>query len=125
LAAADRRIVEAFAAQAAVALRQERLAEQAAAAAPLAEVDKLRTALLRAVGHDLRSPLASAKAAVASLRSTDVVFDDADRGELLATADESLDKLARLVDNLLDMSRLQAGALGIHPQAVSVADVVP
>ena len=117
LAAADRRVVEAFAAQAAVALRQERLAEQAAAARPLAEADRLRTALLSAVSHDLRTPLASAKAAVGSLRSHDVAFSDDDRDELLATAEESLDRLIRLVENLLDMSRLQAGALGMSPAA--------
>jgi two-component system sensor histidine kinase KdpD len=125
LAAADRRLVEAFAAQAAIALRQERLAEQAAAVRPLAEADKLRTALLSAVSHDLRTPLASAKAAITSLRSRDVHFSDADRDELLATADESLDRLVRLVENLLDMSRLQAGALGIAPQPLSVAEAVP
>ena len=117
LAAADRRVVEAFAAQAAVALRQERLAEQAAAVGPLSEVDKMRTALLSAVSHDLRTPLASAKAAVDGLRSDDVAFSDADRDELLATVGESLDRLTRLVDNLLDMSRLQAGALGLLPAA--------
>ncbi|MEV6522385.1 DUF4118 domain-containing protein [Longispora sp. NPDC051575] len=125
LAASDQRIVEAFAAQAAVALRQERLAEQAATAAPLAEVDRLRTALLRAVSHDLRSPLASATAAVSSLRSTEVAFSEADREELLATADESLERLGRLVENLLDMSRLQAGALGTRPEAFGVGEVVP
>ncbi len=124
LAAADRRVLEAFAAQAAVALRQERLAEQAATAGTLAEADKLRTALLSAVSHDLRTPLASAKAAVTSLRSHDVHFSDDDRDELLATADESLDRLVRLVENLLDMSRLQAGALGTAPQALSVAEAV-
>ncbi|QGN45656.1 DUF4118 domain-containing protein [Micromonospora sp. WMMD558] len=125
LEAADRRIVEAFAAQAAVALRQERLAEEAAAARPLAEADRMRTALLAAVSHDLRTPLASAKAAVTSLRSPDVEFDEADRAELLATAEESLDRLARLVSNLLDMSRLQAGALGVRPVAVGLEDAVP
>ncbi|WDZ82819.1 DUF4118 domain-containing protein [Micromonospora cathayae] len=125
LEAADRRIVEAFAAQAAVALRQERLAEEAATARPLAEADRMRTALLAAVSHDLRTPLASAKAAVSSLRSPDVEFDDADRAELLATADESLDRLGRLVANLLDMSRLQAGALGVTRRAVGLEDVVP
>jgi len=124
LAAADRRVVEAFAAHAAIALRQERLAEQAAAAGNLAEVDKLRTALLSAVSHDLRTPLASAKAAITSLRSQDVIFDDHDRGELLATADESLDRLVRLVENLLDMSRLQAGALGLDPQPISIAEAI-
>ncbi len=125
LAASDRRIVEAFAAQAALALRQERLAAEAAAAKPLAEADKMRTALLTAVSHDLRTPLASAKAAVASLRADDVHFDDHDRAELLATADESLDKLDRLVANLLDMSRLQAGAVGVAAIDVGAEEVIP
>jgi two-component system sensor histidine kinase KdpD len=115
---ADRRIVRAFAAQAAVALRQQRLAA-------VAEADRMRTALLAAVSHDLRTPLASAKAAVAGLRSSDVAFGDDDRAELLATADESLDRLAALVANLLDMSRLQAGALGVTPVAIGLEDVVP
>jgi two-component system sensor histidine kinase KdpD len=125
LAASDRRVVEAFAAQAALALRQERLAAEAASAKPLAEADRMRTALLAAVSHDLRTPLASAKAAVASLRSTDVDFDEDDRAELLATADESLDRLDRLVANLLDMSRLQAGAIGVTAIGVGAEDVVP
>jgi two-component system sensor histidine kinase KdpD len=124
LAAADRRIVQAFAAQAVVALRQERLSDQAAAAGPLAEVDRMRTALLSAVSHDLRTPLASAKAAVGGLRMSGVVFTDDDREELLATVEESLDKLNRLVDNLLDMSRLQAGALAMTPQAMSIAETI-
>ena len=125
LAASDRRIVEAFAAQSAVALRQQRLAEAAAAAKPLAEADRMRTALLAAVSHDLRTPLAAAKASVASLRSADVHFDADDRAELLATADESLDRLTGLVSNLLDMSRLQAGALGVTILAVGAEEVVP
>jgi two-component system, OmpR family, sensor histidine kinase KdpD len=125
LAASDRRIVEAFAAQAALALRQERLTAEAATARPLAEADRMRTALLNAVSHDLRTPLAAAKAAVASLRSEDVHFDADDRAELLATADESLDRLTRLVTNLLDMSRLQAGALGVTTLAVGAEEVVP
>jgi two-component system, OmpR family, sensor histidine kinase KdpD len=125
LEASARRIVEAFAAQAAVALRQERLSAEAASAKPLAEADRMRTALLAAVSHDLRTPLASAKAAVASLRSDEVHFDDDDRGELLATADESLDRLDRLVANLLDMSRLQAGALGVTAIDVGAEEVVP
>ena len=125
LAAADRRIVEAFAAQAALALRQERLVEQAARAEPLAEADKMRTALLAAVSHDLRTPLASAMAAVASLRSDDVAFTDDDRAELLATAAESHERLYRLIQNLLDMSRLQAGALGVAPTAIWLEDAVP
>jgi len=125
LEASDRRIVEAFAAQAAVALRQERLTAEAASAKPLAEADRMRTALLAAVSHDLRTPLASAKAAVASLRSADVHFDDHDRAELLETADESIDRLVRLVTNLLDMSRLQAGALGVTAIDVGAEEIVP
>ncbi|WP_306207075.1 sensor histidine kinase [Actinoplanes sp. RD1] len=125
LEASDRRIVEAFAAQAAVALRQERLSAEAATAKPLAEADRMRTALLAAVSHDLRTPLASAKAAVASLRSGDVDFGEEDRAELLATADESLERLIRLVTNLLDMSRLQAGALGVAAADLGAEEIVP
>ena len=125
LQASDRRIVEAFAAQATLALRQERLSAEAATAKPLAEADRMRTALLAAVSHDLRTPLASAKAAVASLRSDDVRFDDHDRAELLATADESLDRLTRLVTNLLDLSRLQAGALGVAAVDAGAEEIVP
>jgi two-component system sensor histidine kinase KdpD len=125
LDASDRRVLEAFAAEAAVALRQERLSEQAEQAKPLAEADRMRTALLAAVSHDLRTPLASAKAAVDSLRATDVEWSETDRRELLATADESLDKLIRLVENLLDMSRLQAGVLGLALRPVPLEEIVP
>ncbi|MBU2663670.1 DUF4118 domain-containing protein [Actinoplanes bogorensis] len=114
----DRRIVAAFGAQAAIALRHEALSA-------VAEADKMRTALLAAVSHDLRTPLASAKAAVAGLRNEEIVFDLEDRRELLATADESLDRLVRLVTNLLDMSRLQAGALGVNAVDIGAEDIVP
>jgi two-component system, OmpR family, sensor histidine kinase KdpD len=124
LPAADRRVLGAFAAYAAAALEQGRLAAAAAAALPIAEADRVRTALLAAVSHDLRTPLASAKAAVTSLRSHDIEWDEQDHDELLATADESLDKLARLVDNLLDMSRLQAGALAVFPRPADLAEIV-
>jgi two-component system sensor histidine kinase KdpD len=124
LAAQDRRILEAFAAQATIALRQERLEEAAAAAGSLAEVDRVRTALLNAVSHDLRTPLASAKAAVGTLRMSDLPLSDEDQAELLATAEESLDRLSGLVENLLDMSRLQAGALALAIQPIDIADVV-
>jgi two-component system sensor histidine kinase KdpD len=122
--AADQRVLEAFAAQTALALRQHRLAEEAEQARPLAEADRMRTALLTAVSHDLRSPLSSAKAAVESLRTGEVTWTQVEREELLATADESLDRLDRLVANLLDMSRLQAGALGVAAQPVAVEEVV-
>ncbi|MFI6904316.1 DUF4118 domain-containing protein, partial [Nonomuraea sp. NPDC050394] len=124
LDAADRRVLEAFAAEAAVALRQQRLREEASSSAALAEADKMRTALLAAVSHDLRTPLASASAAVDSLRGTEIDWSPQDRAELLDTAHESLNKLDRLVTNLLDMSRLQAGVLGVAPEAVSAAEIV-
>jgi two-component system, OmpR family, sensor histidine kinase KdpD len=124
LPATDRRVLGAFASYAAVALDQQRLAAEAEAAKPLAEADRMRTALLAAVSHDLRTPLASAKAAVTSLRSADVDWADEDHDELLATADESLDRLTHLVDNLLDMSRLQAGALSLFPRPVGLDEVV-
>src|SRR5262249_39400932 len=107
-----------------VALEQQRLSAEAEAARPIAEADRMRTALLAAVSHDLRTPLASAKAAVTSLRSPDIRWTDEDRDELLATADESLDRLTHLVDNLLDMSRLQAGALAIFPRPAGLEEIV-
>ncbi len=124
LLATDRRVLGAFAAYAAAALEQGRLTEAAEAARPIAEADRVRTALLAAVSHDLRTPLASAKAAVTSLRSRDIQWDAEDQNELLATADESLDKLAHLVDNLLDMSRLQAGALAVFPRPADLSEIV-
>jgi two-component system sensor histidine kinase KdpD len=124
LPATDRRVLGAFAAYAATALEQERLSAAAQAARPIAEADRMRTALLAAVSHDLRTPLAAAKAAITSLRATDVQWAAEDHDELLATADESLDRLAHLVDNLLDMSRLQAGALAVFPRPVDLAEIV-
>ncbi len=124
LPAADRRVLGAFAAYVAVALDQQRLAAAAEAARPIAAADKMRTALLAAVSHDLRTPLASAKAAVTSLRTPEVTWTREDHDELLATADESLDRLAHLVDNLLDMSRLQAGALSLFPRPAGLDEIV-
>jgi two-component system, OmpR family, sensor histidine kinase KdpD len=124
LPASDRRVLGAFATYAGVALEQQRLMAEAAAAKPIAAADRMRTALLAAVSHDLRTPLASAKAAVTSLRSPGVPWTKTDISELLATADESLDRLTHLVENLLDMSRLQAGALSLFPRPVGLDEVV-
>jgi two-component system sensor histidine kinase KdpD len=124
LAAEDQRVLAAFAAQVAVAYQQRQLAEANAAAAPLAEADRTRTALLNAVSHDLRTPLASIKAAISSLRSTDVEWSPRDRDELLANADDSVDRLTDMVTNLLDLSRLQAGVLPIAAQPVVLGDLV-
>jgi len=125
LSPADRRLVGAFAAQAAVVLDRRRLAAAVEAAKPLAAVDRVRTALLTAVSHDLRTPLASAIAAVSSLRSREITWTGEETSELVATADESLARLARLVENLLDMSRLQAGAISVFPRPTALEEVVP
>ncbi len=124
LAAEDQRVLAAFATQVAVAYEQRRLAEAAEAAVPLAETDRMRTALLNAVSHDLRTPIASAKAAVSSLRSDDISWSEADRQELLANADGALDRLTALVTNLLDLSRLQAGVLSVALRPVGLDDVL-
>jgi len=121
LFAEDRRLLGQLAAAAARTLEATRQADQAA---QLAEVDRVRTAILAAVGHDLRTPLASIKAAASSLRAPDVAFTDEDRAELLATVEESTDRLDELVENLLAMSRLQAGVLSVHLRPVALDAVV-
>jgi two-component system, OmpR family, sensor histidine kinase KdpD len=125
LPAADQRVLAAFAARAATALEQQQLSDKAAQAAPLAEVDRFRTALLAAVSHDLRTPLASAKAAMGSLRDSTITWSAKDQEELLATADESLDRLITLVTNLLDTSRLQTGAMSVLRCPLALEEVVP
>jgi two-component system sensor histidine kinase KdpD len=125
LHASDQRLLSVFGTQAGIVLAQRELTEAAAAAKPIAEADRLRTALLAAVSHDLRSPLASATAAVDSLSTTDVVWGAEEREELLATARESLERLTKLVENLLDMSRLQADALSVLNTPTRLDEVIP
>ena len=103
------------------ALSLDALARQAARAT---EADRGRAALLTAVSHDLRAPLAAAKAAVSGLRSRDARLTAADREELLATAEESLDQLTHLAESLLDVSRLQAGALAVFPRPSDLGEIV-
>jgi two-component system sensor histidine kinase KdpD len=86
--------------------------------------DDLKTALLRAVTHDLRTPLASIKANVSGLRQADVAYSDEDRAELLAAIDDEADRLDRLVGNLLDASRLEAGVLVPHKQPQDLPELV-
>ncbi|MRH90992.1 DUF4118 domain-containing protein [Nocardia sp. SYP-A9097] len=114
LSAGDRLVLGAVANQAAGLVHQKQLQEEAGAAQAVLEADKLRRALLSAVSHDLRTPLAAAKAAVSSLRSDDVEFSPEDTAELLETIEESVDQLTALVGNLLDSSRLAVGV--IKPQ---------
>lgn len=124
LTAEDRRLLRSFAEQLAAARAGERLRAEAAQAALLAEANELRTAMLRSVSHDLRTPLASIKASVTSLLQRDVEFTEADQRDLLETIDEESDRLDRVVGNLLDMSRLQADALDVQRVAVGVDDLL-
>ena len=124
LRAEDRQVFDAFATQLGVALESRRLQAEAAGAAALAKANELRTALLTAVSHDLRTPLASIKAAATSLLSDDVSFEPTATRDLLETIDDEADRLNRLVGNLLDMSRLQTGALVVQVRAVGLEEVV-
>ena len=125
LDASDSRILEALASQLDLIWESEILAAKADAAKEISESDRMRTALLNAVSHDLRGPLASALASVASLQNEEVTWSIDDRRELLGTASSSLERLKALIENLLDMSRLQAGSLAVHLQEVSIYDVLP
>ncbi|MFE3171825.1 DUF4118 domain-containing protein [Amycolatopsis sp. NPDC059090] len=124
LPAADRRVLEAVAGQALLALRQQRMAAAAAAAERKAEATELRTTLLSAVGHDLRTPLTSIKAAIGSLRAPDLSLSDEDTEELMEAVELSADRLAGLIDNLLDSSRLATGAVTPHLRPVGYDEVV-
>jgi two-component system sensor histidine kinase KdpD len=124
LQASERRLLAVIAAQLEGALEYSTLATSANALGPLAETDRVRSALLAAVSHDLRRPLAAATAAISGLRSTEVTWSESDRNELMATADESLQSLAALLTNLLDVSRIQAGVLGVVLAAVDSEDVI-
>jgi two-component system sensor histidine kinase KdpD len=119
------RLLDGFAAQAAAALDRDRLRTQAAQAEALAEGNRMRTALLAAVSHDLRTPLASIKASVSSLRQTDVQWTPADEAALLATIEQGADRLDALIGNLLDMSRLSTGSLQPFLRPTSIDEVAP
>ncbi|MFI8459348.1 ATP-binding protein [Kitasatospora sp. NPDC085464] len=125
LPGADRRLLGAFAAQAAVVLERRRLAREAASARREAEGNRIRTALLAAVSHDLRTPLAGIKASVSSLRAADVDWDPEDEAELLAGIEAGADRLDHLINNLLDMSRLQTGTVTPLIQETDLDEVVP
>ncbi|MEU6642364.1 sensor histidine kinase KdpD [Saccharomonospora sp. NPDC046836] len=124
LPAADRGVLEAAAGQALLALRQQRMAAKTLAAERKAHATELRTALLSAVGHDLRTPLTSIKASIGSLRAPDLQLSETDTGELLETIEVSADRLTALVDNLLDSSRLATGAVSPHLQPVGYDEIV-
>jgi len=119
------RLLDGFAAQAAAALDRDRLRTQAAQAEALAEGNRMRTALLAAVSHDLRTPLASIKASVSTLRQTDVEWTAADEAALLATIEQGADRLDALIGNLLDMSRLSTGTLRPFLRPTAIDEVAP
>ncbi|MDX3358822.1 ATP-binding protein [Streptomyces sp. ME02-6978.2a] len=125
LPAEDRRVLAAFAAQAVVVLDRQRLQSKADQAKELAEGNRIRTALLAAASHDLRTPLAGIKASVTSLRSDDVEWSEQDRAELLEAIEEGADRLDHLVGNLLDMSRLQTGTVNPLIREVDLDEVIP
>lgn len=124
LRSSDRRLLSVATAQLAAVLEHRRLEEAAEQIAPIAASDRVRGALLSALSHDLRRPLAAATAAVGGVRASGAALSDADRQELLDTADESLSSLATLLTDLLDVSRLQAQALSITTRPTDPADAI-
>jgi len=124
IGADERRLVSAFATHASAILSREQLAREAHAATSLAKDNRTRTALLAAVSHDLRTPLAGIKAAVSSLRQSDITWSPTDEADLLESIEESADRLDALVGNLLDMSRLQTGTVTTHVQELHLLDVI-
>ena len=125
IAGVSRVVLDGYAAQAAAALERHRLRIQASQAEVLAEGNRMRTALLAAVGHDLRTPLASLKVAVSTLRQNDVAWTAEDQAALLATIEQGADRLNALIGNLLDMSRLHAGALQPFVRPTALDEVAP
>ena len=121
---AERRVLATFANQAALAVEQGQREAERNRALALQETDRLRTALLNSVSHDLRTPLASIKASASSLLDREVSWSDAERDEFLTTINDEVDRLTHLVHNLLDMSRIEAGALDPRLVESSVAEVV-
>ena len=120
----DRALLGTFANQAALAVERARLMDQALRSRLLEEVDRWRAALMGAVSHDLRTPLASMKTAVSSLRQSDTVLGPADRADLLELIELQSDRLARLVTNLLDMTRIESGSLQLRPTIIPFDELV-
>jgi two-component system sensor histidine kinase KdpD len=124
LDASERGLLGTFANQAALAIDRVQLREQALRARLLEEIDRWRSALMGAASHDLRTPLASIKAAVSSLRQVEPQLGPGDRAELLELIELQSDRLARLVNNLLDMTRIESGALELRPSRIAFDELV-
>ncbi len=120
----ERRLLDALLDLTALAVDRVQLAGDVDAARLLAETERLRTALLNSLGHDLKTPLASILGAVTALRGSGGLYGETARDEMLANAQEEAERLARFVDNLLDMTRLEAGAVGPRREPVDVCDAV-
>jgi two-component system sensor histidine kinase KdpD len=124
LGAEERRLVDAVANQAAVAIERIRLAAEIEETRILRETERLRSALLTSVSHDLRTPLSSVLAALANLRDDGVAADSAVRAELLDTAQEEGERLNRFVGNLLDITRIEGGIIAPRREPADLADIV-
>jgi len=120
----DLRLVEVFAAQSVLAVDRERMTREAERGERLRQTDNVRTAVLAALSHDLRTPLSTIKASVSSLRDRSITWSEADQTELLAATDAAADQLDALLENLLDLSRLQTGAVVPLRRPSSVDEVV-
>jgi two-component system sensor histidine kinase KdpD len=120
----ERRLLQTFASQGALALERARLAQADSRARVLEESDRLKSAILSSVSHELRTPLSTIKAAATSLRSGEVGWDSPARAELLAAIDDEADHLNLLVGNLLDMSRLESGALKPRRQWNLISEII-
>jgi len=118
------RLLETFANQLALAVDRAELRAQAVRSEILERVDEARSTLLGAVSHDLRTPLAGIKAAASTLVEAGPALSEADRSELAATIDAEADRLGRLVRNLLDMGRIESGALALHRERCSLAELL-
>jgi two-component system sensor histidine kinase KdpD len=119
----ERRLLDALLDQTALAVERARLVARADEAQVIAEADKLRVAMLTSLSHDLRTPLASILGAATTLISDRSLYDTQQTDELLATIREESERLDRFVGNLLDMSRLEAGALGVRREATDVGEL--
>jgi len=119
----DKRLLQAFASQGVLALERARLAQAETRARVLEESDRLKSSLLSSVSHELRTPLATIKASVSSLRSEGVEWHAEARADLLAAIEEETDHLTQLVSNLLNMARIEAGALKPQRSWNSLADI--
>lgn len=120
----QRRLLDALAGQAAVGIERANLARDMDKARVLAETERLRSALLSSISHDLRTPLASIIGAVTSLQSYGADYDEAARRDLLSTIQEEAERLNRFVGNILDMTRLEAGALQLKRDWIEIGDIV-